>query len=47
MPSMGIGFSPPSLIRLPRRDFHRDRPGLALGHLPPTLEAFYGALFSI
>lgn len=42
----GIGVSPTSLIQLPRRDFHRERPGLALGHLSLTLEAYYGALCS-
>lgn len=31
----------------PRRDFHRDFPRLALGHLSFDLEAFYGDLIKI
>lgn len=43
----GDWLCPSSLIHQPRRDFHRDRPRLALGHLSPTFEAFYRGPVSV
>jgi hypothetical protein len=42
MPSMGIGVTRLHLTSYRVATFIATRPGLALGHLSPTLETLYG-----